>query len=97
MNEIKEIKKELDELAQKITIIENKAPAPDTWEQREGKEYRRKYIREKYDIVKTHLQKGTKPILLKEFKKDGFDSMAAGLNYLITEYLKSKGIEERED
>jgi hypothetical protein len=95
MNDINEIEKQLQGLQREITNL--KKDKSTTWEEREGKEYRRKYIREKYDIVKTHLQKGTKPILLKEFKKDGFDSMAAGLNYLITEYLKSKGIEERED
>lgn len=95
MSDINEIKKKLDELQQEVKSLDKEKA--ETWEEREGKEYRRKYIREKYDIVKTHLQKGTKPILLKEFKKDGFDSMAAGLNYLITEYLKSKGIEKRED
>ena len=95
MNDINDIKRKLDELQQEVKSLDKEKA--ETWEEREGKEYRRKYIREKYDIVKTHLQKGTKPILLKEFKKDGFDSMAAGLNYLITEYLKSKGIEERED
>lgn len=95
MSDINEIKKKLDELQQEVNSLDK--DKVESWEEREGKEYRRKYIRDKYDIVKAHLQKGTKPVLLKEFKKDGFDSMAAGLNYLITEYLKSKGIEERED
>ena len=57
MNDINEIEKQLQGLQREIANL--KKDKSTTWEQREGKEYRRKYIREKYDIVKTHLQKGT--------------------------------------
>lgn len=62
-----------------------------SWEEEKGYEYRQEYKKANYDVIRVDAKKGIKPILLKEFKKDGYNTMAAGLMMLITEYLKKKG------
>lgn len=57
----------------------------------DGKEYLYNYKKANYDTIRVDAKKGIKPALLEEFKKDGYETMAAGLIMLITEYLKKKG------
>lgn len=54
-------------------------------------EYLTKYKKENYDVIRVDAKKGIKAVLLEEFKKDGYNSMASGLMFLISEYLKKKG------
>jgi len=67
MNDINEIEKQLQGLQREIANLKKEKST--TWEEREGREYRRKYVKNKYDVIKTHLDKGQKEILQEEFKK----------------------------
>lgn len=58
--------------------------------------YIMKYRAENYESVRADIRKGIKPLLLEEFKKDGFNSMASGLLKLILDYLESKGVDVTE-
>lgn len=58
--------------------------------------YMMKYRAENYESVRADIRKGIKPLLLEEFKKDGYASMASGLLKLILDYLESKGIDVTE-
>jgi len=89
MNDINEIEKQLQGLQREIANLKKEKST--TWEEREGREYRRKYVKNKYDVIKTHLDKGQKEILQEEFKKDGYNSLSAGLRQLVNDYLKKRG------
>lgn len=61
------------------------------WEEENGSKYRQEYNRNNYDVIRVDAKKGIKTVLLEEFKKDGYNTMASGLMMLIAEYLKKKG------
>ena len=58
--------------------------------------YIMKYRAENYESVRADIRKGIKPLLLEEFRKDGYTSMASGLLKLILDYLESKGVDVTE-